>query len=241
VYNRQEPSVPRRKKSKPQKKERDFENHPLAALGKMNLALPEKTSSPQPTKEKPKKSEPDQDEDLFSSAMSGVRPIPKPKHDPPRAPSTPLPSFLHQEQEEVMQTLQDLVDGEVPLPLHETPEVMEGFAEGLDPRVLKKLRAGEFSVQDHLDLHGFTREEAKEKVDQFLLSSISSDNRCVLIIHGKGLGSKDHEPVLKNSLKSWLIRSGLRKWILAFTSARPCDGGAGAIYVLLKNRKKSRS
>jgi len=63
---------------------------------------------------------------------------------------------------------------------------------------------------------------------------MAQDKRCVLIIHGRGHGSKDHIPVLKNALKSWFTRRALRKKILAFTTARSCDGGAGAVYVLLK-------
>jgi DNA-nicking Smr family endonuclease len=137
-----------------------------------------------------------------------------------------------------MQTLRDLVEGDAPLDITETEETLEGSVPGLDPRVLRQLRAGEFSIQDHLDLHQLTRQEARERVERFLHDSILHGKRCVLIIHGRGLGSKDHVPVLKNALRAWFQRSGVRKQILAFTTARPCDGGSGAVYVLLRKRQR---
>ena len=90
------------------------------------------------------------------------------------------------------------------------------------------------SVQDHLDLHGLTAAEARDAVDRFLTNAVRQGLRTVLIIHGRGLSSPG-EPVLKSRLMQWLNRGVWRKWVMAYTSARRCDGGAGATYVLLRN------
>ena len=75
---------------------------------------------------------------------------------------------------------------------------------GLDAEVLRKLRRGEFAVQGHIDLHGMTREEAKAAVDGFLRKARSAGKRCVLLVHGRGIHSKDQVPILKDALKHWL-------------------------------------
>jgi DNA-nicking Smr family endonuclease len=155
---------------------------------------------------------------------------------PPEPQLKTAPSHEEREEAEVMQALRDLVEGEAPLAIHQTDEAIEGAVDGLDGRIMDKLRRGEFSVQDHLDLHGSTRDEARQKVESFLLAAIAQGKRCVLIIHGRGHGSKDRIPVLKNALKSWLQRRALSKKILAFSTAQPFDGGAGAVYVLLRTR-----
>jgi DNA-nicking Smr family endonuclease len=96
----------------------------------------------------------------------------------------------------------------------------------------RKLARGNFNVQSEIDLHGLTTAEAKTKLANFIRKSIARDQFCVRIIHGKGLGSGERGPVLKNKVNIWL-----RRWdaVLAFVSARQVDGGTGAVYVLLKN------
>lgn len=219
-------------------KKSNFTNRPLSKLKKLKPSSPARR-----TREKPRdESTPEDDNQLFTEAMSGVMPIGT--HDeslPPEPRIKTSPTSEEQEEAEVMQVLRDLVEGEAPLSIHQTDEAIEGAVAGLDPRILGKLRRGEFSVQDHLDLHGYTREEARAKVESFLLDGIARGKRCVLIIHGRGHGSKDHIPVLKNALKSWLERRALRKKILAFSTARAFDGGAGAVYVLLKTYRPPQS
>jgi DNA-nicking Smr family endonuclease len=79
-----------------------------------------------------------------------------------------------------------------------------------------------------------TREEAKRTVEAFLRSSRNAGKRCVLVVHGRGLHSKDQLPVLKDALRTWLSTARFARHVLAFATARPSDGGAGAIYVLLR-------
>ena len=98
-------------------------------------------------------------------------------------------------------------------------------------RTMRKLARGGYSVQAELDLHGMTTAEAKPRLADFIEYSVMQGNLCVRIVHGKGLGSGDRGPVLKNAVNRWL-----RNWdtVLAFVSTRQVDGGTGAIYVLLQ-------
>jgi len=105
--------------------------------------------------------------------------------------------------------------------------------------VARRLHRGDFSIQAHIDLHGFTVEYAKEAFDSFLRASINSGKRAVLIIHGRGLSSPG-EPVLKNKVREWLSQGYWLKRVIAYASAQSCDGGAGATYVLLRNRPVSK-
>jgi DNA-nicking Smr family endonuclease len=102
---------------------------------------------------------------------------------------------------------------------------------GLSRQVLRKLRDGTWVIQRQLDLHGLDRHEAREALADFLANCVKRGVRCVRVIHGKGLGSKNREPVLKAKVKYWLTR---REEVLAYCQARPVDGGSGALVVLLK-------
>ena len=82
---------------------------------------------------------------------------------------------------------------------------------------------------------------ARPAVERFLHEALRAGHRCVLVVHGRGHNSKDRTPVLKEKLVSWLARSALSRMVLAFTSARPHDGGAGAMYVLLRRDRRRRS
>jgi DNA-nicking Smr family endonuclease len=101
---------------------------------------------------------------------------------------------------------------------------------GLSRQVLRKLRSGAWVIQDQLDLHGFDRHQAREALAEFLASCTKRGVRCVRVIHGKGLGSRNREPVLKIKVKNWLVQ---RAEVLAYCQARPVDGGSGALVVLL--------
>ncbi|MBI4508559.1 MAG: Smr/MutS family protein [Deltaproteobacteria bacterium] len=144
------------------------------------------------------------------------------------------PRAMASEEAEVLASLADLCDGCGSIDFADTNEYIEGIAEGIDRRLLRRLRAGDFAVQAHLDLHGLKRDEAKERVERFIAESRRTSRRCVLIIHGRGFHSKDQIPVLKQALRNWLGRGRIARSVLAFATARTCDGGAGAVYVLLR-------
>ncbi len=117
----------------------------------------------------------------------------------------------------------------------QTPEYIEGTGYRVHRRMASRLHKGEFAIQAEIDLHGFDVPTAKEAVDRFLNKALKAGKRAVLIVHGRGLSSPN-EPVLKNQVYKWLTSGYWKKWIIAFSSARLCDGGAGATYVLLRKR-----
>jgi DNA-nicking Smr family endonuclease len=177
------------------------------------------------------------EERLFDEEMLGVEklaPDPRGRLGAPPPPSRAPGSRRAQEDAEVHAALADLVDGTGRFDVSDSDEYIEGIAEGIDRRLLKKLRKGDYAVQAHIDLHGMTAEEARGEVERFVFETVREGKRCVLIVHGRGLHSKDSIPVLKERLKTWLSRGRISQSVLAFSTARPADGGAGAIYVLLR-------
>ena len=102
--------------------------------------------------------------------------------------------------------------------------------DGVQDRVMRRLKRGEYRVEEVCDLHGLRAEEAKGAVREFLADALARQLRCVRIIHGKGHGSGNRGPVLKNAVNTILRKTAP---VLAFTSARRVDGGTGAINVLL--------
>jgi DNA-nicking Smr family endonuclease len=195
-------------------------------------------SAPQdPSPEQPERQE---DPDLlFRDAMAGVKPFggEDEQHIPPPTPAKTPPRFLAQEEAEVRRHLVELVSGEAPFELWYSDEYVDGAVAGLSPALIKNLKKGLFSYQDYVDLHGCKREEAREKVNEFVTRSFVRKLRCVLIVSGRGLNSREREPVLKQELVRWLTHAPLRRMVLAFASARSYDGGAGAFYVLLRRKE----
>ena len=113
----------------------------------------------------------------------------------------------------------------------ESGEELAYLRGGLARLTLRKLRRGHWVIQDGLDLHGLNRDEAALAVAAFLNQCASRGLRCVRIVHGKGLGSRNREPVLKAKLMNWLPR---RDEVLAYCQAPASEGGSGAVLVLLK-------
>jgi DNA-nicking Smr family endonuclease len=150
------------------------------------------------------------------------------------APPPSAPRRRVDDESEAYAVLADLVEGQGAFDISATDEYIEGIGPGIDKKLLRKLRAGDYSVQAHLDLHGFTSDEARVEVEKFLTTARADGRRTVLIIHGRGHGSKEGIPVLKERLQVWLTRGRLGRGVLAFCTARPTDGGAGAVYVLLR-------
>ena len=210
-------------------------NAPFADLGKRIHARPE---PPRPAPAPPSTPE---EPDAFARAMAGVVPLRSGSgarvEGPPPAAGGRRPLS---EEAEALALLSDLVDGGARFDVSDTREYVEGAIVGLDPRVLRRLRRGDYAWQAHIDLHGMTADEARVAVDRFLATSVSAGHRCVLIVHGRGRNSKDQTPVLKERLKVWLARGRAARVVLAFTTARPCDGGAGALYVLLRRDRTRR-
>lgn len=167
---------------------------------------------------------------LFQNAVRGVRPLPQrtPAPGPPRV--RPRARFTRADRAAVLRESlgTDPVD-----PQLAGGEELVFHRPTVQPAVLRKLRRGEYRMQREIDLHGLTVAEAKAALRQFLVAALEQQVRCVRIIHGKGLRSGHRGPVLKAAVNAVLRRSDA---VLAYVSARPVDGGTGAVYVLLAPR-----
>ena len=167
---------------------------------------------------------------LFRQAVADAKPLPhhgKAVRKAEAPPPYPVQSHLD-EHEALRESLTAEWTAEDWLDAGDEPNFLRP---GLSRHVLRKLRSGTWVIQNQLDLHGLDRHEAREALAAFLASCVKRGIRCVRVIHGKGLGSKNREPVLKIKVKHWLTQ---REEVLAYCQARPVDGGSGALVVLLK-------
>ena len=187
-----------------------------------------------PAKPEPPATEEADEEALLREALKGVAPLRNPgKAILQRPPPAPIPVQTLREDEQVLHdSLSDRMPMEIGL---ETGEELVFLRNGLSNQILKKLRRGYWSTQDDLDLHGLRTEEARALLVSFLNDALKNGLRCVRIVHGKGLRSRNAEPVLKRKVGNWL---GQRDEVLAFVQARAEDGGGGAVVVLLKAKSK---
>jgi DNA-nicking Smr family endonuclease len=189
------------------------------------------------TEEEPQ--DPEVEEKLFSDAMKDVLPLTRDEFreqifEIRREPRIAAGSRINKEEdEETISKLQELVDNGAGFEIFDTPEYVEGTGYRVHPDLAKRLHRGDFSIQAHLDLHGFTVPDAKIAFEKFLKDSVQTGKSGVLIIHGRGLSSPA-VPVLKTKVMEWLTHGPWRKWVIAYASARSCDGGAGATYILLR-------
>ena len=176
-----------------------------------------------------KESPPEPPENVFLQAINGVRPL---NIDVPFTEKTyPKPiakQFIRDEKQALRDSLSDDF-----YPAHEleSGEELLYLRVGQSPDVLSKLRRGFWVVQAQIDLHGLISDEARMYVAEFLGSCKKRNIRCVRIVHGKGLGSRNREPVLKHKLRNWLMQ---KDEVIAYAQAKPEDGGSGAVIVLLK-------
>ena len=175
-------------------------------------------------------------EALLREALEGVAPLRvSGKASLQRPPPAPIPVQTLRDDREVLQdSLSDRMPMEIGL---ETGEELVFLRNGLSNQILKKLRRGHWSTQDQLDLHGLRTEEARALLVSFLNDALKHGMRCVRIVHGKGLRSRNAEPVLKRKVGNWLAQ---RDEVLAFVQARAEDGGGGAVMVLLKAKGRNR-
>ncbi len=170
----------------------------------------------------------DDEPDLFRKAVGPIRPVKQDRIHPKPKRRKPVPDQTLRDQREVMGSL--LSDEYEPADI-ETGDELFHSRPGLQHSVIRKLRRGQYAIEAELDLHGATVIQAREAVDSFLKSARDRDKHVVRIIHGKGKSSEGKMPVLKGKVNSWLRQ---KDEVLAFCSARPNDGGTGAVYVLLK-------
>jgi len=175
------------------------------------------------------------DHHLFQSAMADVTPLPR-RDRIKKSVNMPRPRATQGNPDaEALIQLKNLVHRGEGFVISDTPEYMEGIGYRIPSLIARRLHQGDFSIQAFIDLHGLSIAGAREAFEAFMAAAVSKGKRAVLVIHGRGLSSPA-EPVLKTQVYNWLTRGRWRNWIIAFTSARSCDGGAGATYVLLRER-----
>ncbi len=187
-------------------------------------------TAPKPPAEK--KPEPISDEELFAKAMAGVREIKEYRNMRTERRKVSPPGRRDVSDCDALRALGEIVAGRKAVNIADTQDYVEWINEGFKGDFAKLLREGRVSVKDCLDLHGLTVEEAEEAVAFFFRESLRKGYKCLKIIHGRGLRSP-RGPVLKGTLiKS--LSGRYRKRVIAFVTARQCDGGLGALYVLLR-------
>jgi DNA-nicking Smr family endonuclease len=211
-------------------------NKPFAILedlvkqGRIRLSADLVTEEPKPV---PMELLPDDlpDEELFAFAMRDVKSLgwsSVPLHNRP-----PMEIQAQDDEQDALRALEEFVrHGNVEV--EQTAEYIEGSVQPHGRLYLDDLRSGRFSVQAHLDLHGLNVQGARFVLDEFLLESVRAGFTCVRVIHGRGRHSHKHHPVLKENIQRWLCTRRLGRHVIAYTSARRCDGGGGAVYVLLR-------
>jgi DNA-nicking Smr family endonuclease len=186
-----------------------------------------------------KRLNPESEEELFKNAMEGVIAIKRDKFVKRVSQDRFSENSRNREEDETLLRLRDLVKYGKGFNISDTPEYIEGTGYHVHPSVAKRLHKGDFSIQAHVDLHGLLADQAKEVFEKFLKWAVMRGMTGILIIHGRGLSSP-LEPVLKRKVVEWLTHGPWRKWVIAYSSARICDGGAGATYVLLRQRPISK-
>ncbi len=170
--------------------------------------------------------------ELFRKAVGAVSPVSDDKIVPNRSTVKPIPRQLQKDERAVMH--EAMHDDRDPDEL-DLGEHLSWRRDGVQNRVMKKLRNGYYSIQDEIDLHGLTVAQAREALTEFV-ARIADKNQscCVRIVHGKGRKTATDSPVLKPFVSSWLRQ---RRHVMAFCSCKPAHGGTGAVYVLFSQGK----
>ncbi len=170
----------------------------------------------------------EEDSALFRETVGNIKPLKQDSIVLNNTKPSPHPTKNEDDNRAVMK---ELLDSEFDETLLERGDELLYSKPGVQKQTLRKLRRGQYNIEAELDLHGMTVERAREALSNFLVDRNARSQRCVRIIHGKGLGSINKQPVIKNKVNNWLRQ---RNDVLAFCSARQADGGTGAIYLLLK-------
>ncbi len=194
---------------------------------------PASPSSPDENKED--KSE----ENLFQSAMSGVKPLKGKGRDIPLE-TEPAAEGVALQEESDLDILYRLVRGEVEFDVQFSDEYIQGYVKSINTRTFRRFKNGELSIEAHLDLHGLNSDQARQELLLFMREQYHQGKTCVLLIPGRGKNSPLGEGVLRNEIQAWLTMEPLKRIVLAFCSALPKHGGTGALYVLMRSKKKAK-
>lgn len=215
---------------------KDTQN-PFKKLDKKKF--PKKRKKDEPKKVEPQaEPTPEKDDDsLFFQSMGGVAPL-KGKGRAVAPPAAIRKNTALSEEEESRRQLEKFMQGKVEFDLEYTDEFIFGHVKGLDSKLTGRLKAGYYSPEGHLDLHGMNAMLAYESIFSFIREHYLKGSRCVLLIPGRGRNSPEGMGVLREKVQRWLTRDPYKRVVLAFSTALPKHGGAGALYVLLRKKKK---
>ena len=205
----------------------------LKHLKKLKKELLEKQKAEKAVKQKTKiqQAHDNRDHDIFREAMSGVAPLSHNRvhHEPKKPNAKPFKSSMEEEF-----FIHDPLSDELEIEDIDSTEILSFCRAGVQNNVFRKLRSGRYRISDELDLHGSNLKQAKLLLVYYLQEAIQFEGCFIRIIHGKGHRSNNNKPVLKTHVNHWLNE---HERVLAFHSAKPKDGGTGAVYVLLKTQK----
>ena len=169
------------------------------------------------------------DKDLFVRAAGVVKPLQQEERALLKKEQAPI--LVMQQDLDEQAVLREAISDESDVStLLDVDDHMSFRRPGIGTDVTKKLRQGQWSIQRQIDLHGLRRDEAREALSAFIREAFRHGIRCVRVVHGKGLGSPGKTPVLKSKVHSWLVQ---KNQVMAFVQAKPAEGGAGALVVLL--------
>ncbi len=172
--------------------------------------------------------------EIFMGAMDGVRRASW-RHDPHPG-SKPAAITLRDSESEDRRLMQEAIEGDSPITVLDHPEYIEGWIGVAGKRFLPNLRNGLYSIQGQIDLHGLSRAEAQVAVEDYIIRMSRFRSCCVKIIHGRGINSPADRVTLKESLQRFLSTRRMSRYVVAYSSAPPRDGGVGAVYVLLNRQ-----
>jgi len=171
----------------------------------------------------------EEDAELFQEMMEGVKPLSQEKIDPDSAPKT------RKTKRPMKAPKQHAEFGELDYaPGVAADEILSFARDGVQQKIMSKLKKGQFPIDSKIDLHGSTVDEAGAKLQHAINVAVTNKQRCVLVVHGRGKGSFDNKPAIKTHANQWLRNSAN---VLAFCSAQSHQGGTGAVYVLLKRQR----
>jgi len=180
-----------------------------------------------------RKPEPTADAELFRQAVDGARPLGGKKRHQSQLPAPKAKA--RQRAADELAALRESLEPPADIADVETGDELLFRRSHISPRAFRKLRRGNTPPEASLDLHGFRESDARHELREFISDGAAQGLRCVRVVHGKGLGSGQRGPVIKQGVNRWL-----RHWaeVEAFCSAPPHDGGTGAAYILLRSRRR---
>lgn len=177
----------------------------------------------------------DKERQSFLDEVADVRPlISEKRFEAEKDKPSPKPRHSQHYSDSEQETNEAMLSDPVDLKEAAVDDVLFFARAGIQQKAQKKLRRGELPIEEELDLHGYTVNEAKIAIQDFLYECKRQHIRYIRIIHGKGYRSEQKIPVLKTHIAYWLPQLSD---VLAFSSALPKDGGTGAVYVILKSNR----